>query len=235
MKKCIKCDINKDYNQFHIKRANKDGYVDICKSCKKVYDMEYRQKNKILIKSKRSEYYQKNKKEVDKKNLEYKIKNKNTIDKYQSEYRENNKDSIKKYQKEYREKNRNKRNSYNSERKKNDIIYKISVQIRLAILTSFRRGGFSKKSKTNEILGCSFEEFKIYLESKFESWMDWNNRGLYNGEFNFGWDIDHIIPLSAAEKEEDLYKLNHYTNLQPLCSKINRDIKKSQSEFFTTF
>ena len=56
--------------------------------------------------------------------------------------------------------------------------------------------------------------------------MTWENRGLYNGEFNYGWDIDHIIPLSSAETEEDIIKLNHYTNLQPLCSKINRDIKK---------
>jgi len=51
------------------------------------------------------------------------------------------------------------------------------------------------------------------------------NRGLYNGEFNYVWDIDHIIPLSSAETEDDVIRLNHYSNLQPLCSKVNRDIK----------
>jgi len=51
--------------------------------------------------------------------------------------------------------------------------------------------------------------------------------GLYNGEFNYGWDIDHIIPISTAKTEDDVYKLNYYTNLQPLCSKINRYIKKN--------
>ena len=56
--------------------------------------------------------------------------------------------------------------------------------------------------------------------------MTWKNKGLYNGKLNCGWDIDHIIPLSTAITEDDLIKLNHYTNLQPLCSKINRDIKK---------
>lgn len=56
--------------------------------------------------------------------------------------------------------------------------------------------------------------------------MNWNNYGLYNGEFNYGWDIDHIIPSSSAKCEKDAYKLSHYTNLQPLCSKINRDVKK---------
>lgn len=69
-------------------------------------------------------------------------------------------------------------------------------------------------------------EFKSYLESKFETWMNWENRGLYNGELNYGWDIDHIIPLSSAKTEDDIIKLNHYSNLQPLCSYTNRYIKK---------
>ena len=38
--------------------------------------------------------------------------------------------------------------------------------------------------------------------------------------------MDHIIPISIAETEEDIIRLNHYTNLQPLCSKVNRDIKR---------
>ena len=58
--------------------------------------------------------------------------------------------------------------------------------------------------------------------------MNWDNRGLYNGELNYGWDIDHIIPISSAKNENDIIRLNHYSNLQPLCSKINRDIKKDK-------
>jgi hypothetical protein len=40
------------------------------------------------------------------------------------------------------------------------------------------------------------------------------------------WDIDHIIPISSAESEDDVIRLNHYTNLQPLCSYTNRYIKR---------
>ena len=57
--------------------------------------------------------------------------------------------------------------------------------------------------------------------------MTWENRGLYNGEFNYGWDIDHIIPTSSANTIEEIYRLNHYSNLKPLCSKVNRDINKA--------
>jgi hypothetical protein len=58
--------------------------------------------------------------------------------------------------------------------------------------------------------------------------MSWDNYGKYNGELNYGWDIDHIIPQSSALNEEDVIKLNHYTNLQPLCSKVNRHIKRDK-------
>jgi hypothetical protein len=92
--------------------------------------------------------------------------------------------------------------------------------------SNIKKQGYTKKGRSHEILGCSYEEFKEHLESKFEPWMSWDNRGLYNGKTNYGWDVDHIIPLSSAITEEDVVKLNHFTNLQPLCSYINRVIKR---------
>ena len=100
------------------------------------------------------------------------------------------------------------------------------TNIKNLIGNSIRNSGFKKLSKTEQILGCTYDDFKLHLESKFESWMNWDNRGLYNGELNHGWDIDHIIPLDTATTELELIQLNHHTNLQPLCSHINRDIKR---------
>ena len=69
------------------------------------------------------------------------------------------------------------------------------------------------------------EEFKIYLENKFTDKMCWENYGVV-------WDIDHIVPLSTAITEEDVLRLNHYTNLQPLDSYINRNVKKDRLDFY---
>jgi hypothetical protein len=56
--------------------------------------------------------------------------------------------------------------------------------------------------------------------------MNWDNHGKIEfGKFNIGWDIDHIIPVSSAIKEDEVIKLNHFTNLRPLCSYTNRYIK----------
>ena len=50
--------------------------------------------------------------------------------------------------------------------------------------------------------------------------MTWENHGKL-------WHIDHIVPLATAETEEDLYKLFHYTNLQPLL--VQDNLKKSST------
>lgn len=149
---------------------------------------------------------------------------------YEKEYYQKNKAKILKQSKQYFKDNQKIKQEKNNERYKkrrqNDPIFKLATNLKRNIRGILSRKSFSKKSKTQEILGCSFEELKQYLETKFESWMNWDNYGKYNGEINFGWDVDHIIPLASAKTEDELLKLNHFSNLQPLCSRINRDIKR---------
>lgn len=59
-------------------------------------------------------------------------------------------------------------------------------------------------------IGCSLDELKIHIESQFTEGMTWANHGL------FGWHIDHKIPLSSAGNFDELVKLLHYSNIQPL-------------------
>lgn len=141
-------------------------------------------------------------------------------------YRETNKELLKEKRKANLENINKQRQIYVKQRKKDDPIFKLKISVRKSIHYSLKRSGFQKLTKTELILGCSYDEFKNYIQSKFEDWMTWENKGLYNGELNHGWDIDHIIPVSTAKNETELLQLNHYSNLQPLCSHINRDIKR---------
>lgn len=112
------------------------------------------------------------------------------------------------------------------QRKKEDPLFKLKTAISSRIRSGIKSRNFYKNFKTKEILGCTYEDFKILIENKFEPWMTWENYGKYNGMLNYGWDLDHIIPIHTALTEDDIIKLNHNTNFQPLCSKTNRDIKR---------
>jgi hypothetical protein len=130
-----------------------------------------------------------------------------------------------KCEKEYKENNKIASVKYEKERKKTDPVFKLTKDIvkyiRLALLYN-KSGIIRENSNLRQILGCTLKEFKTHLESQFEPWMNWDNRGLYNGQLNHGWDIDHIIPKATAKTKEEVIKLNHYTNLRPRCSYINR-------------
>lgn len=102
---------------------------------------------------------------------------------------------------------------------------KLSKELRLlvrrtkgVIQQAFIRKKFSKETRTYELLGCTWEEFKAHLE---------------NNPYNFtiyqeDLDLDHIIPTSSAKTEVDIIKLHHYTNFQLLPSKYNRNVKRDK-------
>lgn len=190
---------------------------------KKEYKRQYYLINKEKIREQTKLWKEKNKDKVDKYNQKYRDQNPDKV----KEWRKENAEYVKEYRKNYKQNNKEKRNEYEKRKKATDPKYKLGCDIRRTIIDSFKQNFFNKTSKTYQILGCTLDEFKLHLESKFEPWMNWDNRGLYNGELNYGWDIDHIIPMDTAETIEDLIRLNHYTNLQPLCSKVNRDIKRN--------
>lgn len=210
MKTCKTCKHNLSFDFFNKNKKSKDGHQYSCKECSNLLNKEYIESNKIKIKSRRQKHY---------------VENKERLNLITKEYHNNNKERLSVYYSSRIEKSREYKRQYRRNRKATDPLYSLTERIRKSILTCFSSIG-KKPNTTTAILGCSFFEFKVYLESKFESWMTWENRGKYNGEFDYGWDIDHIIPVSSSITTEDVVRLNHYTNLQPLCSKINRDIKR---------
>lgn len=222
MKKCIKCEEDKEIDLF-IKNRN------VCKDCMKKYKQNQYKLNNKTIKEKKKSYYEENKFYFLKKSKEYYESNKESKLKYQKEYYNTNKQSVSDYKKKHSIENKDKitkyKSNYQKQRRKTDSIFKFKSSISSLIRKSIKNKGFTKKSKTYEILGCDFEIFKEYIENKFTEEMNWENHGTF-------WDIDHIIPLCTAITEEDIIRLNHYTNLQPLDSNTNRNIKRDKVDFY---
>lgn len=71
----------------------------------------------------------------------------------------------------------------------------------------------TKKNPTFKMLGYSREDLIKHIEKQFLSGMTWENIGK--------WHIDHIVPISLAQTEQDIIDLNQLSNLRPLWAKDN--------------
>lgn len=119
--------------------------------------------------------------------------------------------------KEWKMSNREHINAQRLIRLKNDPIARMVHNLRKRLRKALKTKKFNKNSKMAEIIGCTADELRLYLQNQFQPGMTWQNYG--------EWHVDHIIPLATANTEFQTYKLNHYTNLQPLWAHDN--LKKS--------
>lgn len=106
---------------------------------------------------------------------------------------------------------------YHKERRDTDPQFNMIGRIRHRTREAIKRGGFTKRSKTFEMLGCDWETLKEHIEKQFVDGMSWDNMS--------EWDLDHIYPLSWCDTIDELEIYAHYTNLQPLWRKDNQDKK----------
>ena len=170
----------------------------------------------LKVKAPRKKYYypivRKRYYENIKNNEEFKIKNSEQYKKWRTE----NRDKVSEKNKNWREKNKEehlkrKREAYNN-RIQEDPLFTMHEKIRGLIKGSFKRGKaeWKKNSKTQIILGCSIEEFIKMILDKCPEGVGIKDFG------QFGYHLDHIIPISIATSEEEIIKLNHYSNFQPL-------------------
>jgi len=201
---CSKCKEEKDVCLFGKTKQNKDGLKSYCNDCRKLESKLYRENNKEKRSETLKKFYEKNK---EKELLRFKI------------YRDNNKEKRKQTIQKSNEKNKERVNEYARNWKKNQRAnnpkYLLISILRSRTKDFLRRTKNFNHIKTLDVIGCTPEFLKEHMEKQFKNEMTWENYGFY------GWHIDHIIPLSSAKNEEELYKLCHYTNLQPLWAKEN--------------
>lgn len=203
MKKCSKCNQEKEYNFFYKKTSSKDGYNNICKECRKEYNtlniiqtQQYYQENKEQYKINSKKYYENNKEKVNKASINFQKTHPHLKKQYEKKWRLNNKE----YFKEWRKRN-----------------YHTKPKFKLRVILGNRLNEVLKKDKTYktnsiiDIIGCNLSNLKTHLESQFLPEMSWDNHGEI-------WEIDHIKPCASFDltQEKQQKKCFHYTNFQPL-------------------
>jgi hypothetical protein len=189
--KLEKLEYNRNYYYLHKEELSKK---------RKKYSALYRQNNKEKTKL----YYQNNKEELNKKSRERNKK-----------YYQTHKSEINDKHKEYRKTHKKENTKRTVERKKIDVGFKISHNLRSRIFAAIKNG--YKSGSAVKDLGCSIPKLKAYLESKFQKGMTWQNWS------KTGWHIDHILPLTSFDltNRKEFLKACHYTNLQPMWAEEN--------------
>jgi hypothetical protein len=201
MKNCLLCKIEKPLIEFGLNKRKKDGYDSYCRVCKKEQSKKYYQLNIEKEQERSRDRYKKN----PQKELERLKKYKETTKLATKKWEENNKEHRKMYL-----------NNYSKTRKQKDPLFKLMGNLRIRTNIFLKSNNLSKNSSMNKIIGITPIKLKVYLENQFTEGMSWDNYG--------DWHIDHIVPLSSSNTIEEINKLCHYTNLQPLWADEN--IKK---------
>ena len=105
-------------------------------------------------------------------------------------------------------------NEYEKKRRKYDLDFNLRCRLRSRLSMALK--GICKSEHTIELLGCSIDYLRDYLEKQFEPGMTWNNIG--------EWHIDHIVPCSYFDLTDPIQQriCFNYRNLQPLWAKDNQ-------------
>ena len=98
-----------------------------------------------------------------------------------------------------------------TERERKDLNARIKQSLRASVKRALSKDQKKAGSATRD-LGCSMEEFGKHIESLWQPGMNASNYG------QFGWVIDHIMPLDAFDllDREQLLEVCNYKNLRPL-------------------
>ena len=195
MKQCSICKANKNISDFHVRSNRAAGTSSSCKIC-------VSEKEKIRYRKKRDYILARVQ--------EYNEKNRDLINENQRAYYSKNKETIAEYHKE----NRDLTNEYRRKRLSECPVLNIQDRLRRRTTYAFKIMGYTKPGKTETLLGASWQTVKTHIESQFKIGMSWDNRGQ--------WEIDHIVPYASAKTVDDVIKLTHYKNLQPLWKSENR-------------
>ena len=176
------------------------------------YKKEWAIKNANKLRVYYANYYVENSDKKKQYAAEQRKNNKEVFAKRDRAYAQKNKESIREYKRQYYQDNKKSINDKSIVFLKNNLNARLASNLRRRLVTAIKRG--SKAGSAVKDLGCTINEFKNYLEFKFQPGMTWENYGFGKNK----WNIDHIMPLVSFDLSDrkQFLKSCHYTNMQPL-------------------
>ena len=204
---CISC------IRIHSKQRY-DNNIDRERERCKIQQREYRITHKVELKERRD-------KDIERRRARSRV------------YYRNNKNVVQEYRKRNAHKSRIYQNNYRRNKLKNNISFRIRICVSNNIRDYLVKHKLSKNGNSClKYLPYTMEELKLYLESHFEFWMNWDNWGQYrvkewddNDPSTWKWQIDHIIPHSffdySSMEDEAFLKCWALENLRPYSAKQN--------------
>ena len=151
---------------------------------------------------------------------DWKARNKERANALSRDWKLGNKERVSEYNKaydaEHRDEIQKRSSAYHLTRAKTDPNFKLAKMLRSRYRSVMKDGRLDDSSL--EIIGCSVENFKRWLEFRFQDDMTFANHGKM-------WDLDHVVPIAKFElygNEDEIRKCFHWTNFQPLYGSKNK-------------
>jgi len=114
-------------------------------------------------------------------------------------------------------------NKSQTDRYNYDVDFKLARKITNYIKETLKRASKPDTGKVKKYLGCTGTQLRQYFEQNHfqeegNEWMSWDNHGGERCHNNQSWEVDHIMPKSSFDltDEEEVRRVNHWSNLQPL-------------------
>lgn len=208
-RKCNCCGVEKNLEDFHVEKRAALGRQTQCKLCLNARRSAKYYANIDAEKARHKRYKDANRDRSIAQRKAWEERNPG----HRKAYKEANKEKIAAQNAEYFQRVKEKRAELAREKYRNDPMHALKCRLRLRTRLAIKAKGFTKKSRIRQILGCDDVTLKNHIEALFTEGMTWDNRG--------EWHVDHKTPLAAAKTEEELLRLCHYTNLQPLWAADN--------------
>ena len=196
------------------------------KEKRKAHNKAYREANKEKLAKQKKAYYQANKEKILERARAYREANKEKIAERGKAYHKANKEKLAEKQKAYRKANKEKikeqNKRYERRKRKEDPIFRLRFNCKSSCRRAFQSIGQKKNNASLKLLGLkTWQQLAEHLSKQFYDHPETGEEMTFDNHGYYGWHIDHIIPLSTAETEEDIIKLCHYTNLQPMWAEEN--------------